>query len=191
MANERAITAESVDQVLNLARMRRLSGRLMIAQQGGGSIQEGEMYLQAGQPVFVRCESMVGQAALLTLLSWRNIQCTFQREEPGMMPFAPQAGNANDTTPFPVSPESGRESNSGSDVSRASPPAPDLEWLRPQKRDVGRDVLSLPLTRLQRHIYFLVDGHRTLSDLSRCTGKSIQEIELVLRELQTQGLLTI
>ena len=58
-----------------------------------------------------------------------------------------------------------------SDASRASSPAPDLEWLRPQKRDVGWDVLSLPLTRLQRHIYFLVDGHRTLPDLSRCTGK--------------------
>ena len=96
-------------------------------------------------------------------------------------------GMLDDTTPFPASPESGRESNSGSDASSA----PDLEWLRPQKRDVGRDVLSLPLTRLQRHIYFLVDGHRTLSDLSRCTGKSIQEIELVLRELQTQGLVTI
>ena len=187
MANEKAMTAGSVNHVLYLARMRRLSGRLMIAQQSGGSIQEGEMYLQAGQPVFVRCESMVGQEALHTLLSWRNVQYTFQLEEPGMTPLTLPSRNVEDTSPFPASPESGRESNSGSDASSA----PDLEWLRPQKRDVGRDVLSLSLTRLQRHIYFLVDGHRTLSDLSRCTGKSIQEIELVLRELQTQGLVTI
>ena len=187
MANEGAMTAESVNHVLYLARMRRLSGRLTIAQQSGDRIQEGEMYLQAGQPVFARCESMVGQEALHTLLSWRKVQYTFQREEPGMAPLTLPAKNAKDTTPFPSRPESGRERNSGSDVSSA----PDLEWLRPQKRDVGWDVLSLPLTRLQRHIYFLVDGHRTLPDLSRCSGKSIQEIELVLRELQTQELVTI
>ena len=187
MANERAMTAESVSYVLDLARMRRLSGRLMIAQQSGGRIQEGEMYLQAGQPVFMRCESMVGQEALITLLSWHNVQYTFHQEGPGMTPFGLTAGNAKDTTPFPARPEIGGERNADRDVS----PAPDLEWLIPQKRDVGRDVLSLPLTRLQRHIYFLVDGHRTLSDLSRCSGKSIHEIELVLRELQTQGLVTI
>jgi Domain of unknown function (DUF4388) len=191
MANERAMTAESVNHVLYLARMRRLSGRLTIAQQSGGRIQEGEMYLRAGQPIFVRCESMVGPEALLTLLSWRNVQYTFQLEEPAMTPFGPPAGNASDTTPFPVRPESGGERIGGRDASRASSPEPDFEWLRPQKRDVGRVVLSLPLTRLQRHIFFLVDGHRTLSHLSRCTGKSIHEIKLVLRELQTQGLVTI
>ena len=149
------------------------------------------MYLQAGQPVFMRCESIVGQEALLTLLSLRNVQYMFQQEEPGMAPFGLPAGNARDTAPFPMRPESGGERIGGRDASRASSPEPDLEWLRPHKRDGGRDVLSLPLTRLQRHIYFLVDGHRTLSDLSRCTGKSIHEIELVLRELQTQGLVTI
>ena len=54
-----------------------------------------------------------------------------------------------------------------------------------------REVLSLPLTRRQRFVYFLVDGRRTVSDLSRCTGKSIQEIELLLSELQEQGLVAV
>jgi predicted transcriptional regulator len=52
-------------------------------------------------------------------------------------------------------------------------------------------VLSLPLTRRQRYIYFLVDGRRSVSDLSRTTGKTIQEVELVLRELQEQGLISV
>jgi len=63
--------------------------------------------------------------------------------------------------------------------------------LVPQKREVERDVLSLPLTRRQRFIYFLVDGRRTVADLSRCTGKNIQEVELILSELQEQGLVNI
>ncbi len=69
--------------------------------------------------------------------------------------------------------------------------APGIEWLVPQKRGVEREVLALPLTRRQRFIYFLVDGRRTVSDLSRCTGKNIQEIELILSELQEQGLVAV
>jgi uncharacterized protein DUF4388 len=76
--------------------------------------------------------------------------------------------------------------------STASPSAtPGLEWLTPQKVGGERDVLSLPLTRPQRSIYLLVDGRRTVADLSRCTRKSIQEIERLLSELQEHGLISI
>ena len=73
----------------------------------------------------------------------------------------------------------------------ASPATPGLEWLVPQKVGGERDVLSLPLTRPQRSIYLLVDGRRTISDLSRCTRKSVQEIERLLTELREQGLISI
>ena len=73
----------------------------------------------------------------------------------------------------------------------ASPATPGLEWLVPQKVGGERDVLSLPLTRPQRSIYLLVDGRRTISDLSRCTRKSVQEIERLLTELREQDLISI
>ena len=68
---------------------------------------------------------------------------------------------------------------------------PGIEWLVPQKRGIEREVLALPLTRRQRFIYFLVDGRRTIADLARCTGKNTQEIELILSELQEQGLIAV
>jgi Domain of unknown function (DUF4388) len=68
---------------------------------------------------------------------------------------------------------------------------PGLEWLVPQKLGKDRDVLSLPLTRPQRSIYLLVDGRRTISDLSRCTRKSTQEIERLLSELRERGLIAV
>lgn len=193
MANDRAMTAESVSSVLDLARMRRQSGRLKIEQMSGGRMQEGEIYLQAGQPVFVRLGQLSGQDALNRLLSWHNVQFTLQLDETGTAPMSLPLGanNGATPTPFPAPPENGRERTTGSDLARVSSSAPGFEWLTPQKRDVGRDVLSLPLTRRQRFIYFLVDGKRTMSDLSRCTGKNIQEIELILKELQAQGLVDI
>ncbi len=68
---------------------------------------------------------------------------------------------------------------------------PGLEGLVPQKLATEHDILSLPLTRPQRSIYLLVDGHRTVADLSRCTRRSMQEIERLLIELQEQGLIAI
>ena len=69
--------------------------------------------------------------------------------------------------------------------------APGLEWLAPRKRGNDRDVLSLPLTRPQRSIYMLVDGHRTVADLSRCIRKSVPEVERLLSELQERGLISM
>ncbi len=193
MANDRAMTAESVNSVLELARMRRQSGRLRVEQYSGGRVQEGEIYLQAGQPVFVRLGQLIGQDALDRLLTWRNVQFTLQLDEPGTAPMALSIGNDNGATPssFPTQPTIRQDRTTTGDMARVNSNVPGLEWLAPQKRDVGRDVLSLPLTRRQRFIYFLVDGQRTMSDLSRCTGKTIQEIELILKELQAQGLVNI
>jgi Domain of unknown function (DUF4388) len=193
MANDRAMTAESVNSVLDLARMRRQSGRLRVEQMSGGRVQEGEIYLQAGQPVFVRLGQFIGKEALDRLLTWRNVHFTLQLDEPGTAPMALSLGNNNGVTPsaIPVQSPIRQGRTTTGDLARANSNAPGLEWLAPQKCDIGRDVLSLPLTRRQRFIYFLVDGQRTISDLSRCTGKTIQEIELILKELQAQGLVNI
>ena len=193
MANDRAMTAESINSILDQVRLRRQNGRLKVELVGGGRLQEGEIYLQAGQPVFVRLGQLIGQEALDRLRAWRNVQFTLQLDEPGTAPMPLPFGNTGATPiPLPAQPIIPRpDRNTTGDLVRVSSNAPGLEWLVPQKRDVGRDVLSLPLTRRQRFIYFLVDGQRSMSDLSRCTGKTIAEIELILKELQAQGLVNI
>jgi hypothetical protein len=152
MAYESAMPAESVNELLEMARTRQLSGRLTIRQQRRGSNLEGEVYLQAGWPVSARLGSMVGQEAMTRLVSWRDIQYIFQPEEPG--------------TALP-----GLAGGYGKDAPSYS--GPGLAWPVPHRRDVARDVLTLLLTRRQRVMYLLVDGHRTLADLSRCSGKTL------------------
>jgi hypothetical protein len=65
------------------------------------------------------------------------------------------------------------------------------EWIIPHRLETGQNVLSLPLSRPQRSLILLVDGQRSISDLARCTRKSLQEIEQQLRELQQQGLVAL
>jgi hypothetical protein len=68
---------------------------------------------------------------------------------------------------------------------------PGIEWLVPHKVPSDKNVLSLPLTRPQRSLYFLVDGQRTVTDLSRCIRKSIPEVVRLLSELQAQDLISL
>jgi uncharacterized protein DUF4388 len=194
--------AQSLDNVLELARMRRQSGMVTIEHTQGGKVDEGEVFFQAGQPIYARVGQLVGQNALNWLLQWRNINYTMATNESSATTAA-SSGNSADSIPSPLpkySPlnRSGSTMPVGSSIGvdgRDSPIndtyTPGIEWLVPQKRGIEREVLSLPLTRRQRFVYFLVDGRRTVSDLSRCTGKSIQEIELLLSELQEQGLVAV
>lgn len=199
MANDKAIIAESVLNVLETARVQRQSGRLLVGQFLGGRFQEGEIHLQEGQPVYARLGTLIGQDALNRLVSWRNVQLTLIPDETRNV--STQPGRPIDTAggiaSFPT-----RQSDEYSPIRAPGPPraanqagnqarSPDLERLTPHKRNADRDVISLPLTRPQRYVYFMVDGRRTVADLSRCTGKTIQEIDLILGELQAQGLIVI
>lgn len=189
MMNERALPAESVSELLEMARMRQVSGRLAINQQSRGSVQEGEVYLKAGQPVSARLGSLVGQEALSRLVSWRTVQYILQPDEPGTAPPGLPGSRSEGVPSSPA--QSDRNPLTGSEASRASSPGPSLSWQVPHRRGVDQDVLTLPLTRRQRVIYLLIDGHRALADLSRCSGRALQDVELIVKELQVQGLVDI
>lgn len=195
--------AERLDDVLESARVRQQTGKLTIEHAQGGRVELGELYLQAGQPVYARVGQLIGQDALNWLLRWRNIYFTIAAEdssEPaGTLAARDAASAVAVSSPQPQYPslngnsstERASERGTGSWNNSPRTSRPGAELLVPQKRGVERDVLSLPLTRRQRFIYLLVDGRRTIADLSRCAGKNIQDVELILGELQEQGLVAV
>jgi hypothetical protein len=195
--------AETLDDVLELARLRRQSGMLTLEHIQSGRVEEGEVFLQAGQPVYARVGQLVGHDALNWLQSWHNIFFSMGTEESIQPVATPPAADRSVSVPAPLPQYLPLKGNShtgsagellpgnGNVSTPRSSYTPGIEWIIPQKRGVEREVLALPLTRRQRYIYFLVDGRRTVSDLSRCTGKNIQEIELILGELQQQGLVAV
>ena len=203
MAKGRDITAENLNEVLELARIRRQSGLLSVEHSQGGRLEEGEIFFQDGRPIYARVGQLVGQDAVNWLLTWRNVHFAFITDVPRPPAnIAPITGPVTTSSRIPrlnannsIEEASAPNRKVSDSVSRPNPalppPPPGIEWLVPQKRRTGEDALSLPLTRRQRYIYFLVDGRRSVSDLSRTTGKTIQEVELILRELQEQGLISV
>jgi Domain of unknown function (DUF4388) len=212
MTKGRDMMAESVEDVLKLVRSRRQSGLLSIEHTQGSMLEEGEIYFQSGQPVYARVGRIVGQDALTWLSRWHPINFAFITNvprPPASLQIAETAVSRFATsTPGAAAPAQGYprfDSNEPPGVwsrqngnARSNPEpvtattsTPGIEWLIPQKRGNEREVLAMPLTRRQRFIYFLVDGRRTVADLARCTGKSIQEVERTLGELQEQGLIAV
>ena len=230
MIKGRDNTAESLADVLELVRMRRQSGLLSVERMQGSHFEEGEIYLQAGQPTYAHTGQLLGQEALLRMLSWRQVHFTFLADQPRPPINIPSVLSANDNMPIaanssrnspgpnpsllntnrnipavsPTSPRlpqvnlngipaggSGRDPRYAGNTFDSNASIPGVEWLAPRKLDNERHVLSLPLTRPQRSIYMLVDGHRTIADLSRCIRKSVPEVERLLTELQERGLISI
>ena len=195
--------AENLRDILELARSRQLNGIMIIEHKQAGKFEEGEVFFQTGQPVQARIGRLVGQDALNWIMRWQNLTYSIGTDEALQSIAISNVNNRNiaSSTPVPtyVSPNglsSTRPVAAQAQVNEKSSlldntSIPGIEWLVPQKRGIEREVLALPLTRRQRFIYFLVDGRRTIADLARCTGKNTQEIELILSELQEQGLIAI
>lgn len=210
MTKGRDNLAEALNDVLELVRARRQTGLLSIERLHEGRHEEGEVYVQVGQPVYAQAGQLTGQEALTRLLSWRQIYFAFLpdvgRTTANSISVAKASGNgassAVRTLTSPRLPVAGGNGSSqavtpesgplpAQNVPQTASSTPGLEWIVPHKAGSERDVMELPLTRPQRSVYLLIDGRRTIADLSRCTRKSMQEIERLLSELRERGLITI
>ncbi|MDQ2714378.1 MAG: DUF4388 domain-containing protein [Chloroflexota bacterium] len=191
-------------------RVRRQSGLLSIEHPRNGWFEEGEVYVHMGQPIYAYSGQAPAQEALSRMLSWRQIRFAFLVDIPRPTPNLPITGalhavDANSAFAALAPANYTQVHTDALDLGSVTAEVsgylgvstedhsyrPGLEWITPQRVSADRDVLSLPLTRRQRSIYLLVDGNRTISDLARCIGKSVQEVERLLLELQRQGLLKI
>lgn len=180
--------AESIGDILSTASIQQHSGLLNAECAIDGHLEKGEIYLLAGQPIYAHLGKLSGQRALEYMLTWRKIRFSFTADAP--RPPANLSSRMRNPSLAPP--------NTLPQVSSRLPAIRDekqrgtgIERLIPQKIGPPQYALSLPLAYHQRLIYFLIDGQRTVADLSRCSNKSVTEIEAILRELHQIGLIVV
>src|SRR6266700_3245859 len=88
--------AQSLAHVLELVRTRRQSGLLSVGHMQENRFEEGEIYFQAGQTTYARTGQLLGQEALLRMLSWRQIYFTFLADQTRPPVNIPSVLSAND-----------------------------------------------------------------------------------------------
>lgn len=203
------MAAESVGDLLAVARAQQRSGMLNAEHaRSGHLLEEGEVYILSGCPIYARVGRLFGDEALRRLLSWRKISFSFvvDGSRPGAnltsalplqrMADSPFFPSSQMPSAFSLRPSTtGKLNWNGMNRSFNLPPIEedeaDFSQLVPQKVGPQRDALSLPLSRRQRVIYFLIDGRHSIGDLVRFSSKTLSEVELILRELQEQGLIAV
>ncbi len=215
MTRGRNNSAERLTDVLALIRTRKQSGSLSIETFTDGHFQEGMIYFQEGNPTHAQTGRLVGEGALNTMMRWRQVNFVFlsnapspSRGSPSELPFTANnpATSINTTGPLPritpklpqLPPPSTPNTPSGPPYTERAPSPPsnrqtanDLEKLVPFKLINEQNVLKLPLSRPQRTIYMLVDGRRTVGDLTHFTGRSLNEVVRLLSELSGYGLISM
>lgn len=188
MNRGKKIEAENLNVVLSSLCRQPQSGLLEVECLQDGRKEKGELYILAGQPVYARAGKLTGQEALNYLLLWRSVFFSFDTDAP-----RPPA-NLSSRAAASVVPAPGTffppTSPHATLVARNQEIAAPQKFI-PHKIGPVQQVLSLPLAHRQRLIYLLIDGQRTIADISRCSGKSLPEVEEILRELQFQGIIAI
>src|SRR5215471_1509681 len=92
--------AENLGEVLEMTRLRRHSGIILIEHKQGGKIEEGEVFFQMGQPIHARAGRLNGQDALNWIMRWHNITYTIGSDE-SLQPTASPTTTQRDFTPPP------------------------------------------------------------------------------------------
>lgn len=82
MTKGRDKVAESLSDILQMISSRRRSGLLSLERYNAGRFEEGEIYFEKGHPAQAFFERLVGQDALATLSSWRNVYYSFTPDVP-------------------------------------------------------------------------------------------------------------
>lgn len=180
--------AESISDILQAAYVRQQSGLLNIECMHEGRGEKGDLYILAGQPIYARTGKRSGQEALEYMFTWHTLRFSLVADAPrppanlsSRIRISPPASPFNPPTLPPPGPS----------MARASTGLTASEQRIPQKMALEHYAVLPSLTRRQRLIYLLIDGQRTIADLSRCSGKTPTEVETILDELQQIGLVVL
>jgi hypothetical protein len=179
--------AEGLGDLLSTLYIQQQSGLLNVECLQNGRQEEGELYILAGQPIYARIGKQGGQEALKRLLLWRPLRFSFAVDAPRPPANLPASVGVS-PVPAHVQPTVAARVPGSPPMNGAHPPR---EQMVPHKIGMPRQALSLSLTHRQRMMYFLINGQRTIADLSRTSGKTVSEVEEVLQELQYHGLIQI
>ncbi|HEY1352883.1 MAG TPA: DUF4388 domain-containing protein [Ktedonobacteraceae bacterium] len=177
--------AESLGDLLSTLYIQQQSGLLTVESYQQGHWERGELYILTGQPIYARLEKIGGQEALKRLLLWRSLRFAFAMDAPRPPANLPASVGALPAS-IPVQPPVAPRVTTNLQASVVRPPRGELI---PHKLGASPQTRALPLTHRQRIIYLLINGQRTIADLSRTSGKTVPEVEEILQALQYHGLI--
>lgn len=176
MSERYGTTTDNLANVIQLIQLGRKTGTLRVERGKGATHEEGYITFVQGQITQAQGGQRTNQAALTWLSTWDA--CRFAFAATGTERFT------DPLTALPYTPTSPQQQRA---------PEPAYRTRIPYRTCSVEDALRLlngsGLSRTHRHLLLLVDGHRTIADLMRLLGRTAEEIQTLLVDLEKIGVL--
>ncbi len=206
MQSTHVFFASSLNEVLAYLRFHRLSGMLTI-QRADLATQKVGMVLQIeqGQAVYVQSGNVqqpFDELVLRFLLGWGPIHFTFSHLRQSNQISAPSRKTTRplpDGMHLPVSSRRSYSLSTNSELSKMpkfSEPPMDARHLSINPAIIpvwtvrSPETVILSLSRHDRTIFLLINGHRTVQDLAQITHRSLDSVQESLQHLADQQIIS-
>jgi len=194
MLQQRGTTTDRLANVIQVLQLGRKTGMLSVERGEGTTREEGMIMFVQGQITQAYAGQQSGQAALAWLNSWGACRFTFVAGQiermTGPLTSLPRTGSLpppHDTyariqaLTEPGPPEKRISGDTGG--------ASSLPY-RTRQLDEALYILErAKFSRLHRRLFLLIDGQRTPEELERLLGRTQYEVQQVLHDLLTLGLI--
>jgi len=210
MSQQQEMATDRLVKVIQTVQIGRRTGVLAARRGEGVTLEEGTISFANGQVMEASAGRRSGSEALNWLSTWSHCRYTFtsstayESASPAARTFDIAEQETINTTP------PGRTSSQAPFLGRQTSPLPPVDEdaaglgspdtvtqasivpYRTRHVDEGlRIIESVGLSRSHRHLFLLIDGHRSLAELLRLMGRGQQEIYGLLQDLEKAAIIRI
>lgn len=191
MSQRRGTLTDQLTNVIQVIQLGRKSGLLTVERGEGSKVERGEITFVRGQITQAQVGNIGGQLAFNWLSTWGACRFTFtpaSASSSTTQPLYAREIQSSDTNPrFRIPP-----------TTQLTPAIPTAQRAGsslsiPQRKAPGDQALRIleraGLSRLHRHLFLLVDGRRTTTELVRLMGKNYEDVYRLLLDLEQIGII--
>jgi len=203
MSQKRGTVTDRLLNVIQVLQLGKKTGHLTVERDEGKGQEKGEIIFVQGQVTQAYGGNLRGQEALNWLSTWGACRFIFVPVAPEKMtsplasqsfgPSARTTQSLQDTNPrlattVPSTYQRPEGTSTTDQLARSSPGFAVPRRTRPV--NVALPLLEQErLSRAHRQLFLLIDGNRTIVELVRLTGRSPEEVQRLLRELEHTGVI--
>ncbi len=192
MAQQPELATDHLLDVITTIKMERRSGQLVVRRGSGLTAEDGTFLFVQGQVTHAQVGKRIGSDALNWLSTWRQASYVFipaiAPSETSLHPPQEVPPALSDVSIYPYL---------DLNIVQQSGPAVSLEYHNAIPYATVKLIEATDrfehaqLARSYRHLYLLIDGQRSVSDLARMTGRAAEVVHSMLYDLHRLGVIRI
>ncbi len=207
MPQQPATLTDRLANVIEVIQLGRKTGILMAERDTGSMLEQGMITFVKGQVTQASIGQHIGSLAFNMLKTWGTCRFTFAPSEASQItqPLAPVTSEASTLRGFVTDPTlrtpaaaNHKQDNSmpargqgmnGTWGMQSGPAADEVPYPIHPYNEALAWIERAGLSRVHRRLFLLIDGYRSTPELVRLMGRGQEEVNALLRDLESAGLI--